>query len=119
MDLQEMAFFRRFSTFALRHLTRRNLLLALGLIVFLYGLWIIIYVQYVPDLGLRSVFSASVRGTPKLYIEGEKPQSGDQVIRVGNKEIHGWADLLKAPSYLQNQVGDTLPPWLERRRVND
>jgi len=39
--------------------------------------------------------------------------------RVGDKEIRGWADLLQAPSYLQGQVGDKLPPWLERRRVND
>ena len=118
-----MAIFRRFSTLFTgwwpNLINWRNALLFIGAIVCVYAFWILIYVQIVPDLGLRSVFSTAIRGESRLHVEGEKPVSGDRVTQVGDKVIHGWAELLQAPSYLQNQVIDPLPPWLEKRRVND
>src|ERR1043165_5605850 len=99
-----MASFRRFSTLIQNFITSTTFLLFLGLFVCVYGLWVLIYVQFIPDLGLRSVFSTKIQGAPKLYIEGDSPKLGDRVIRVGDKEIRGWADLLQAPSRLQSQV---------------
>src|SRR5262245_63893009 len=114
-----MTIIRRSSILANNVLRAQNLLLALGGLVCLYGLAVLIYVQLVPDLGLRSAFDTTLKATPRLYFDGESPQAGDQVVRIGDKQIRGWADLLHAPFELQAQNRDPLPMWLERRRVNE
>src|SRR6185312_9868773 len=66
---QSVAFCRRLPALArgfLAHLlTRRGLLILAGLVVFFYALGVLLYVQSVPHLGLRTAFSTALKAAPR------------------------------------------------------
>src|SRR5262249_18278499 len=42
--------------------TRRTLLMLSGLLVCVYSVWALCYVQTIPDLGLKSAFDTTIKG---------------------------------------------------------
>src|SRR6266568_3066754 len=77
-------------------LTRRGLLILAGTVAFSYAVVVLVYVQSIPDLGLRSAFSPAIMGQVRP-VEGAVPQEGDVVTMVGDIPIKTWADLLNSP----------------------
>src|SRR4051794_15045052 len=67
--------------------TRRGLLILTGLFVVLYALAVLLYVQSVSNLGLRTAFSPFLKAAPtrdRYHPEGrETPRAGDRVVQVG------------------------------------
>src|SRR5437867_2195549 len=93
--------------------TRRGLLTLGGACVCLYAVAVLLYVQAIPDLGLRSIFSTVIKGTPRTLPnaqpeaqESDKlvPQEGDELVEVGDIAIYTWTDLLSAPSLLRERI---------------
>jgi len=93
--------------------TRRGLLILAGVFIFTYAVAVLIYVQSIPDIGLKSIFSPVVKGTPRFF-SGTQPREGDIVLRVGNWPVNSWADLLGAPFVMQQRLasGDA-GPWVK------
>ena len=53
---------------SLRHsFSRRGLLIFAGGVVCVYALAVLFYVQSVPDLGLKSVFSTEIKSAPNVF----------------------------------------------------
>jgi transcriptional regulator with GAF, ATPase, and Fis domain len=105
----------------------RSWLMIAGFAVCLYSLAVLNYVYTAPDLGLRSAFSPTLKAAPSTrtfqpLVEGQTPDSGDRVLRLGNLDIHTWPDLLAAPSRLHNQTlgvpTSFLQPWATRKRID-
>jgi transcriptional regulator with GAF, ATPase, and Fis domain len=100
--------------------TRRGLLILAGIGAFLYAVIVLLYVQSIPDIGLRSAFSPKIRGLPRA-VDGVLPgnrvlQEGDEVVKVGDIAIETWADLLNAPFHLRHRLDETnqLPSWAKK-----
>ena len=57
--------------------TRRGLLILAGVLVCLYSVFVLVYVQAIPDLGLRTAFSTGLKAPPRGYqpIDGPQPSS--------------------------------------------
>src|ERR1700676_2345037 len=70
--------------------TRRGLLILAGILAFSYAVVILLYVQSIPDIGLRSAFTTAIMGQPEP-VKGLRPQEGDEVSMVGDIEIKTWA----------------------------
>jgi transcriptional regulator with GAF, ATPase, and Fis domain len=113
--------FRRF-TFSF---SRRWLLVIAGILVCLYAVTVLLYVQTIPDLGLRSIFSRVIKGEPRVLPDAdfpkpfERPKEGDEVLKVGDISIQTWTDLLRAPSSLRDKIRSSnsgLPPWAMKYR---
>src|SRR5581483_7379337 len=103
-----------------RTTTVRFALILAGILVCVYAVSVLYYVQTKPDLGTRSAFGPGVKGTPRVFAsgpEGMEPRSGDVVVAVGNISIHTWSDLLNAPAVLKAHIselsGDERPAWLK------
>jgi len=110
--------------------TRRGLLILAGILAFSYAVVILVYVQSIPDIGLRSAFRPTIMGQAKPF-EGARPEEGDEVTMVGDIEIKTWADLLNAPFHLRDSlrgISDTelapelaeqapLPAWAKKVSV--
>lgn len=79
--------------------TRRTLLMLSGLLVCVYSVWALCYVQTIPDLGLKSAFDTTIKGKPRVVVKSgsDLPVQGDKVSRVGDWDIDSWPKLLKAP----------------------
>src|ERR1700704_500368 len=87
-----------------RSFSRRGLLIFAGAVVCAYALVVLFYVQWVPDLGLKSVFGTQIKSPPNIYRADQserRPKAGDTVELVGDEPIHSWADLLNAPFRLR------------------
>src|SRR4051794_31861304 len=84
-------------------LTRRGLLILAGIGAFSYAVTVLLYVQSIPDIGLRSAFSPAIKGQPQP-IEGDIPHEGDIVTMVGDITVNTWADLLNAPIKLRERL---------------
>lgn len=100
-------------------ITRRPFLsLFLGALAFLYAFSLLIYVQFIPDLGLRSAFTAVLKAEPK-NVDGPVPPVGSVVKRVGDHEIKNWSNLVKAPFWVQRDLayienaGSPPPDWVK------
>jgi transcriptional regulator with GAF, ATPase, and Fis domain len=82
-------------------LSRRFWFAAVGVASLVYGLAILLYVPFIPDLGLPSAFGTSLKGNPTIFAFGEAeeilPRTGDRVVQVGDRPIQTWRDLLSAP----------------------
>jgi transcriptional regulator with GAF, ATPase, and Fis domain len=95
--------------------TRRGLLILAGTLVCLYAAVVLIYVQSLPDLGLRSSFDPILKDVPHRFKAGpggEQAQPGDRVVKIGDKPISTWPDLLGAPHYLAKRLAaGPLPSW--------
>jgi transcriptional regulator with GAF, ATPase, and Fis domain len=105
------------------------LLILAGGLVFLYSVVVLLYVQAVPSLGLRTAFSTSLKAAPRpdLYHAegGALPRAGDRVLRVGDIAIDSWPKLLTAPQHLQRHLAGLSPnltqqqPWVKIIRSGD
>src|SRR5260370_19909677 len=91
--------------------SRRGLLIIAGIVICIYSLAVLLYVQSIPDIGLKSVFSVEIKGTPRPGADGFQPLEGDIVKEVGNIKIKAWPTLLSAPIQLRRAVfaSSTLP----------
>jgi transcriptional regulator with GAF, ATPase, and Fis domain len=102
-----------------RHLrSRRGLLGLAGVLGFAYALGVLWYTESVPDLGLKTAFSPIIKAVPReVVVEpgGLAPQKMDVVLKVGDRDIPTWPDLLQAPLKLQAELSQFspghLPPW--------
>src|SRR5438132_6718184 len=74
-------------------MTRRGLLILAGTAAFLYAVIVLLYVQSIPDIGLRSAFSPAIMGEARV-LEEPVPHERDVVTEVGDIAIKNWADLL-------------------------
>src|SRR5437870_3568820 len=93
-------------------LTRRGLLILAGSVAFCYAVIVLLYVQSIPDIGLRTAFSPEIKRQTHPY-DGPTLEEGDTVTMVGDIAINTWADLLNSPFYLRNrlQEADAAFPW--------
>jgi transcriptional regulator with GAF, ATPase, and Fis domain len=91
--------------------SQRWLLAILAAAVCVYVVAVLVYVQSLPDIGIRSTFSPVVRGNPRSFL-GIQPQEGDIVLQVGAYPIRTWIDLLNAPLNLRKELSSaSLPEW--------
>ncbi|HYV34075.1 MAG TPA: hypothetical protein VE988_00135, partial [Gemmataceae bacterium] len=80
------------------------------MLVCIYSVSLIIYVESAPDLGLRSAFSTSLKSPVSARVfqpaiaDGPLPQSGDQVVELGDLKITTWPHLLSAPRFLRERI---------------
>jgi transcriptional regulator with GAF, ATPase, and Fis domain len=102
---------------------RRLILILPGLLIFLYSIAIVYRVQVIPDLGLRSAFSTKIRQHRLIDADPSEPVNGSiLLLKVGDKKIQTWVDVLQAPFHLakeRDRVGNLAehyPEWA--RRVN-
>jgi transcriptional regulator with GAF, ATPase, and Fis domain len=93
-------------------------------LVILYALAVLWYVQSVPDLGLKSAFSPVVKQVSRevvVDLPGEQPRQGDRVVRVGDRTIATWPDLLLAPLQIKAELADLdpadFPSWAKPARA--
>jgi transcriptional regulator with GAF, ATPase, and Fis domain len=84
----------------------RILLTAAGVLSCAYALTILGLAPFISDLGLRTLFDATLRRVqPGSVARGERvPADGDTIVEVGNKPIRVWPDLLKAPSDIHQEL---------------
>ncbi|MCI0458836.1 MAG: sigma 54-interacting transcriptional regulator [Gemmataceae bacterium] len=97
------------------------MLIIAGALVCLNALAVLVHVQLVPDLGLRSAFSPMLKAAPRdnsFHPEPQgdpRPRAGDRVVKLGDLTIETWPDLLRAPRQLQARLaslsGGTPPDW--------
>jgi len=105
--------------------SRRGLLILAGFFVSLYALVILVYVQIIPDIGLRSVFGTGIKASPTFRPQLNKnqtlPQRGDIVVQVGEIPIRTWADLLNAPHHVREELlqADEYPSWAKEFDLGD
>ncbi len=100
-------------------LTRRGLLIFAGALAFIYSVAVLLYVQSVPTLGLRTAFSPVLKAAPRpeLYhrIGDVTPRAGDHVLRVADVDIDSWPKLLSLARQLQRRLAGSppkaVPPW--------
>lgn len=88
----------------------RTWLILAGVLSCGYAIAVMIHVQFIPDLGMKSAFSRELRGLRRdVVVEPGQvltPQPGDLVIRVADLPIASWPDLLRAPQIMQQQVAE-------------
>jgi len=114
----------RASAAVLQAATRRGLLILAGVLVCVYALAVLVYVQALSDLGIRSAFGPFVKGLPRRFEAtsgGMKVEPGDRVVEIGAKTISTWPDLLAAPQYVVKELArpGPWPPWAKRAKVED
>jgi transcriptional regulator with GAF, ATPase, and Fis domain len=100
------------------------LLILAGTLVCLYAAVVLIYVQSLPDLGLRSSFDPILKAVPHRFETppgGEQPRPGDRVLEIGDKQIATWPDLLGAPQYVARRLETpgSLPDWVRQEAGED
>jgi transcriptional regulator with GAF, ATPase, and Fis domain len=97
-----------------------------GLLVCCYSVAVVVYVQFAPELGMRSAFGTTLKAplssrwfTP-LQPSGQTPVEGDRVVQLGDLNIHTWPDLLAAPRKLHDRTSGAqpLPDWARRESVD-
>jgi transcriptional regulator with GAF, ATPase, and Fis domain len=107
-----------FHKFDKSHL-RQFVLLALGISVIFYALFVLIHVSSSYEIGIRSILTPHIMGKPLNAKEGKQahlPNSGDLIVKVGNLDIHTWKDLLQAPGKLHQKISSEgfKADWLQR-----
>src|SRR4051794_9593376 len=80
---------------------RKALLGGVGILVCLYAITVLWYVQSMPDLGLRCAFDPSLKYVyePYLRTDGgrlEAPAPRDVIIQVGDRPVETWPNVLQA-----------------------
>lgn len=107
---------------------RRWLLAFAGAFVLAYAFTVLLYVQFVPDLGLRPIFNTQLLSPPLSFAKDVVDfHPRDQIVQVGPNRIpkDGWADILSAPSAIAEDVRKlgnppdlSKVPWLRARHFN-
>jgi transcriptional regulator with GAF, ATPase, and Fis domain len=94
------------------------LLVLSGVLICIYAVAILWYVQTLPDLGIRSAFTPSAKYYYRDYLrfseDDFRPEPDDQIVAVGNEHIDSWPALLRVPLRLQDELasGRLEPPAL-------
>ena len=88
--------------------SRRVLLAIAGAVACLYSLATLVYVHTVPDLGIRSAFNPTVRRFDGICLDTSgntslDPEEGDLIVRVGNRKVNTWPQLLQATRSLRDK----------------
>jgi transcriptional regulator with GAF, ATPase, and Fis domain len=99
--------------------SRRGLLILAGVVISIYSLAVLLYVQSIPDIGLKSIFSMEIKGNPRKGRDGFQPLEGDLVREVGNIKIEAWPALLSAPSQLRKVLSVAPQPSWARTIKNE
>jgi transcriptional regulator with GAF, ATPase, and Fis domain len=102
-------------------LSRRNFLLLLGMLIFIYTIAVLIYVMWIPDLGIQSALRPQIKGLRDSREFELDVSKGWVVTKVGDKEIRNWFDLLNAPHFLRAEVAasESQPTWVVKRDGDD
>ena len=81
-----------------RPFSRRGLLIFAGGVVCVYALAVLFYVQSVPDLGLKSVFSTEIKSAPNLFRVDERFHEREHAVEVELPLIQAaWPDASVLP----------------------
>lgn len=92
--------------------TKRGWLFLLGGVISLYAVVLFLFVQGIPDLGLRTAFDTKIKRALTEKDGYRTPQVRDQVVKyyVGNPyrewPVNHWSDVLKAPFRVQEVLPD-------------
>jgi transcriptional regulator with GAF, ATPase, and Fis domain len=100
----------------------RKLLLSMaGILVCLYAVTVLFYIQTIPDIGLRTAFDPLVKGFEgncKDAVGGASIhlQTGDRIVGVGGRKVRTWPQLLQALNALHGRAEavESFPAALER-----
>jgi len=79
---------------------RRIVLFAFGLCAILYVVAVLLCVSASSEIGVKSILSPYVIGTPTCFVRNpgdELPVDKDRITKVGGVTITTWRDLLEAP----------------------
>jgi len=93
------------------------LLLSLGIGVLIYATWVIVHVSLCHEIGLKTVLTPHLVDRPEVEsINGDHPDVGDLVIKVGDLPIRSWSELILAPGRLYERIasGQASPEWYRR-----
>ena len=98
--------------------SRRVLLAIAGGLACLYSLATLVYVHTVPDLGVRSAFNPIVRRFDGICLDRSgntslDPEEGDLIVRVGNRKVNTWPQLLQATRSLRDKTFPEVPSLAE------
>lgn len=102
-------------------LWRRILLLMLGGLICVYAILVMIYVQGMPDIGLRCTFDPSVKFVHSSYIRTDGgryslPQVGDTITTAGERTVQTWPQLLRGLIALRSEAPVTVTSLEEADR---
>jgi transcriptional regulator with GAF, ATPase, and Fis domain len=98
-------------------LTKRALLILAGLLACTYALAVVVYLQQIPDLGLRTAFSSNLNSRPLFYLPEPgwpTPEPGDKVVEVGELPIENWTTLLNAPFRVRDRIAKGDPGGIKK-----
>ncbi|MFO0964664.1 MAG: sigma 54-interacting transcriptional regulator [Gemmataceae bacterium] len=90
-----------------------------------YSLYVLYFVQTIPDLGLRTIFTPVLRSSPQVrpHLNENQvlPQRGDQILSVGDISLKWWPHLLNAPFRIERELRDAkvLPGWAKEFHEGD
>src|ERR1700727_3788379 len=93
-----------------RYLPNRRLLLAFaGGGMLIYAFVVLVYVQIIPDLGIRTYFGTRLRAWPKgsRLAESHKPfdPSGEiKLDKIGPVDIDTWSAVIGAPRNINDKI---------------
>jgi transcriptional regulator with GAF, ATPase, and Fis domain len=101
--------------------SRRLLFILPGVLIFLYGLTILVSVPAIPDLGIRAVFSTTIRSPyPFVNLDPDLPERLF-LEKIGDKYINTWVDALKAPAAIAEdlRLAKERPDWARREKLGE
>jgi transcriptional regulator with GAF, ATPase, and Fis domain len=94
--------------------TRRRLLIVVaGVLVCGYAAWVLAYVRSTPEIGVRCAFSPVVNlFYPEfLYPPDQEPlRPGDLIVRLGNRRVDNWSQLLQKLIELRGEPAEPAGP---------
>ncbi|MFN4259315.1 MAG: sigma 54-interacting transcriptional regulator [Gemmataceae bacterium] len=92
---------------------RKISLTAAGVLMIAYSIWVLIYVQSFPDIGLRCSFSTVVNRVFPNFLRSEDGVlpthlEGSTIVRVGDHPIETWPDLLRELLFLEDRREESI-----------
>ena len=69
-----------------------------------YAIVVLVYVQTIPDIGLKTIFGTTIRASIPLdeYNPGPiHPEKGDEIVEIAGMPVDYWPDVLNAPFALR------------------
>src|SRR5436190_23461679 len=94
--------------------SRKPWLILVGILVCIYAMAVLWYVQSIPDIGLRCAFDPSVKSVYESYLRSgdgqfQSPEPGDTIIQLGSIPVETWPQLLRALLAMRYQTPDPVP----------
>jgi transcriptional regulator with GAF, ATPase, and Fis domain len=87
---------------------RKIVMTSVGVLLSLYALWVLWYVQSTPDIGLRTAFNPEIRRVEADAVfhesgQSQTPVAGDRIISVNGRPVRTWPHFLQALRDLRNE----------------